>query len=386
MKVYSINFQPIKKERCGNALIHYIFKTFCQLEKDEYVFLTSSIDKDYGANIIGHSAIVAKIISIFTSIAKICHVPYYLIRSWNEIIVDYQHYRYLKKQKEPYVLVTSMYSRRCTKIAKRKGCKTILIAGNLNDDLYYNAVTNEQKRLGIKYTDVYSSKYRINIFRAMMSNIDEVWVNSKYSAKTFSDKTTRVIPISYYESRGYTPKKYEGNHNTNLRIGYFGHTTLLKGVHLLAESVSKSNYKDSITLVLVGSIDKYVSELLSRSDAKIEYLGYIKEEEKESIIKSFDLMAVPSLYDAGPTTIYEGCECNVPMLVSSGCGGSELIQDNKGCLIFNTMDIDDLTNKIDYFYENRDIFEKTGSYMSNKFGKSNDQTNFDILKSALKKQ
>ena len=79
-------------------------------------------------------------------------------------------------------------------------------------------------------------------------------------------------------------------------------------------------------------------------------------------------MVVPSLYDAGPTTIYEGCECNVPMLVSDGCGGAELIQNNKGCIIFRTMDIDDLASKIEHFYECQQTYKSVGSYLHNKFG------------------
>lgn len=382
MKVISINFQPIKNGKCGNALIHYIFRTFCQMEGDKF-FLTSSVDKKYAPNIIGHSQIVATIIKIFVIIAKKLHIPYYLIRSWCEIVVDYQHSLYLKKQKPPYILITSMYSRKCTKIAKDNGCKTILIAGNLNDEVYYNAVTKEQKRLKLKYTDVYSSKYRIGIYRTMMTMIDEVWANSDFSAKTFEGKTTKIIPISYYETRGYTPQKNTNNSNGIIRIGYIGHTTLLKGVHLLVEAVNKCKYKNSIKIVLVGSIDKHVSDLLSRSATNIVYLGVVKEEEKESIIKSFDLMVVPSLYDAGPTTIYEGCECNVPMLVSDGCGGAELIQNNKGCIIFRTMDIDDLVSKIEHFYECQQTYKSVGSYMHNKFGEDSDKSNFEILKNAI---
>lgn len=383
MRVFSINYQPICKGMCGNALIHYIFKTFRQLD-DEYIFVTSSVDDFYGLNIIGHSHFVAKLLRLFVVVASRLHVPYYYIRSWCEIIVDYQHYIYLKKQKAPYVLITSMYSRRCTKLAKKVGCRTILIAGNLNDDLYYDTVTKEQQRLGLKYTDVYSSKYRISIYRDMMSNIDEIWVNTNFAAKTFSNKKTEVIPINYYESRGYSPKVFENNNKSELVIGYFGHTTLLKGVHLLAEAVSKCKYKDTIKLVLVGKIDGNVSKLLKEIDANIQYMGVVPESDKEELIKTFDLMAVPSLYDAGPTTIYEGCECNVPLLVSDGCGGSELIQNNKGCLIFKTMDFRDLISKIENFYENRSQYESYGSRADFVLDVEKDQRNIDILKSRIK--
>ena len=383
MRVFSINFQPICNGMCGNALIHCIFKTFCQLE-DEYVFLTSSIDDLYGSNIIGHSQFVAKLLRLFVAIASRLHIPYYYIRSWCEIIVDYQHYYYLKKQRVPYVLVTSMYSRKCTKLAKKNGCRTILIAGNLNDELYFDAVTKEQQRLGLKYNDVYSSKYRINIYREMMSNIDEIWVNTNFAANTFRNKKTEVIPINYYESRGYRPKVFEACDKSDVVIGYFGHTTLLKGVHLLAEAVSKCKYKDSIKLVLVGKIDSNVSSLLKGTDAIIQYMGIVPESDKEQLIKSFDLMAVPSLYDAGPTTIYEGCECNVPLLVSDGCGGSELVQNNKGCLIFKTMNLYDLISKIEHFYEHRSQYESYGSRIDFVLDGEKDQRNIDILKSRIK--
>ena len=45
--------------------------------------------------------------------------------------------------------------------------------------------------------------------------------------------------------------------------------------------------------------------------------------------------------------------CDVPVIVSDGCGDVVRVKDDPKCIVFKTMDIDDLAGKIDYAYENR---------------------------------
>lgn len=353
MKVYCINFQGIAEGQRTNALVQGMFNMFRRLDPEKYIFLNSSVDKDYGPNIHGLSSKQLVVYNLFSKISARLNVPYYIRRTIQEKIVDFFLCKVLKKEQEPFLLITTMYAVRCTKYAKEKGYKVLFWAGNLNDNLYYETVKKEQKRLGLRYTDVYTSDYRISVYREMFKNIDFVYCLNPLSEWSFRDKRTILDSRKRKKVQVKCPKYFSTSIPDTIRIGYFGHTTLLKGVHLLGEALALCKYKDKIELILAGSVDHYVKGILDKSDAQITYLGPVPEEKKWTTIQSFDYMIVPSLYDAGPGTIMEAYMCDVPVIVSDGCGDVVRVKDDPKCIVFKTMDIDDLAGKIDYAYENR---------------------------------
>ena len=358
MKVYVINFQEVMNHSSANALVRSLLDAFEELD-DNYVFLTSYVDKQYKSNIRGHSKCFYFIFRLFTLITAKIKLQTYIRRTIQERLVDIAHYLTLRKEKDPYVLITSQYAPYSVKLASSRNNKTILIAGNFNDDLYYNVVTKEKERLGLKFQDIYSSKYRIEVYRSMMRNIDEVWCFSPLGMKSFEPKPSKLLPISLRIEK--EKAKVLTVDDNKLTIGYIGFTSLLKGVHLLIEAITKSQHCSDIKLVICGYIDPQMKFLLDNSKVNVDFRGFVPAEEKTNTIKSFDCLAIPSLYDAGPTTIIEGIQCNVPVLASSGCGYADYIKDVPGCYVFETQNISDLRNKIDYIFENkRKIFDSLG--------------------------
>lgn len=360
MKVYCINFQGIAEGQRTNALVRGMFNMFRRLDPEKYVFLNSSIDEDYGPNIHGLNPREQFVFKLFEKASAKLKVPYYIRRTIQEKIVDYYLCKRLKKEKDSFLLISTMYAVRCTRYAKQRGYKVLFWAGNLNDNLYYDVVKNEQKRLGLHYTDVYSSDYRIGVYRKMFENVDYVYCLNKLSAWSFREYKTildtrnrKKAPIRY-------PKQYGEQIPDKIVLGYFGHTTLLKGVHLITEALSLCKHKENVEVVIAGSIDAYVKGLIHGFDGILRCLGSISEDKKWSTIQSFDFMVVPSLYDAGPGTIMEAYLCDVPVIVSDGCGDVDRVKDDPKCIVFRTMDVQDLANKIDYAYENRARFLRPG--------------------------
>lgn len=357
MKVYVINFQEVINKSSGNALVRDLLKIFEELD-DNYVFLTSYVDKNYKSNIKGHGKFFYLLYRLVSLLFVKLHIKYYISRTILEKLVDIAHFSSLRKEKAPYILITTQYAPYSVKLASQRNNKTILLAGNLNDELYYDVVTKEKERLGLRFQDIYSSEFRINVFRKMMKYIDEVWCGTPLCVQSFKPKNTKLIPVSIEIKK----KDIDRNHHIvddRLTLGYIGHTSLLKGVHLLVNSIERSQHRNKIKLVLCGSIDPQMEQLLHNKKVNVEYRGYIPEEEKLETISSFDCLVIPSLFDAGPTTIIEGIRCNIPVIASNGCGFSDLIKNISGCFVFETQNIDDLTNKIDYIFENKkDIIEK----------------------------
>ena len=211
----------------------------------------------------------------------------------------------------------------------------------------------------------------------MFDNIDYVWCLNSLSAWSFDSKKTILDPRTIKRVKILHPKQYDRVLPDKIKIGYFGHTTLLKGVHQLPEAASVCRHKDDIEFIIAGNVDNYVKEVIDNyTNIKVTFLGPVKESEKWNVIQRFDFMIVPSLYDAGPMTITEAYLCDVPVIVSSGCGGVERVKDDPKCIIFETMNIQDLANKLDYAYEHRadylyasniDELDCQSSSMANKY-------------------
>lgn len=353
MKVYCINFQGVAEGQRTNALVRGMFDMFRRLDPSKYVFLNCSLDKDYGPNFHCLNKYQLFFYKVFNAVSIKLRIPSYIRRTILEKIVDNCLYKYLKKEKDPFLLITTMYSVKCTRYAKRKGYKVVLWAGNLNDNLYYETVKKEQKRLSLHYTDVYTSEFRINVYKRMLENIDYVYCLNPLTAWSFEGKKILLDTRTRKKVKPLYPKVYESKLPENIVIGYFGHTTLLKGVHQLAEALVLCKHKNNIRFVIAGGVDNYVKSVLSKYDIDIKFKGFVAEEEKWNTIQSFDYMIVPSLYDAGPSTIAEAYKCDVPVIVSSGCGEVDRYRNDPKCIVFKTMDIRDLANKLDYAYENR---------------------------------
>lgn len=346
MKVYIINYQSIFNGRCANALGQVLFKIAPRLS-ESYRLYYGYVDKPYGSNVYGLPGIVRLIMRVSNRFSRIFRIPYHVLRTLEEALCDYFYAGILKNEVEDYILVTTMYSPRAVKVARINNKRTIFIAGNHNDNLYYDCVREEKMRLGLDYSDVFDSSFRISYYRRMLENLDSVVVFSSIVAKYFPITLNKIILGLPYYLNNYNIIARSYSQKEKFVIGYIGHTTLLKGIHLLGEAVAQSSYKDKIKIIICGNIDERVLPLVDKYNLDISYLGFIKNEDKNDFFNSLHLLVVPSLYDAGPTTALEAAECELPVIISSGCGASELFDDYKTDCVYTTKNVVELRQRIE---------------------------------------
>lgn len=280
-------------------------------------------------------------------LSKTFRIPYYILRTLQEALCDYFYAGILKNETEDYILVTTMYSPRAVKVARTNNKRTILIAGNHNDNLYYDCVRKEKMRLELNYSDVFDSSFRISYYRRMLDNLESVVVFSSIVAKYFPNTLNKTILSLPYSLNNYSTIARSYSQKEKFVIGYIGHTTLLKGIHLLGEAVAQSSYKDKIKIIICGNVDDRILPLVNKYNLDISYLGFIKREDKNDFFNFLHLLVVPSLYDAGPTTALEAAECELPVIISSGCGVSELFDDHKIDCVYTTRDVTELRQRIE---------------------------------------
>ena len=69
---------------------------------------------------------------------------------------------------------------------------------------------------------------------------------------------------------------------------------------------------------------------------------------------------MPSYREGFGTAVLEAAACGVPSIVSNIYGLSDAVVDGETGLLFEKKNINDLTNKIEFFYENSEILKNFG--------------------------
>lgn len=349
-KVYFISYTNIRN---GKTVAPY-FSAFLDAAKrlpDNYQFYFATCDCE-SSNIHAAPKILSTLNKIFMIITARIHVPFFIRRTISESLFDYYYSWVLRKEKGEYNLITAMYSPISTKVASRAGARIAYIAANHDDNLYYRVEKEEKAKYNYHFTDVYDSDFRNRYYNRMLNNITDVASSAKLVCDLFPKHFNKAIFATPTRRLDYIPKSDYKNDIESFVIGYIGHTVLLKGVHILAKAITNSKMKSNVVLRVCGKIDGNVKNIIDNTGIKIEYLGFIKENEKNAFYNSCDLMVTPSIYDAGPTTVLEAMESAVPMIISSGCGFIEYLEAYKKECIFETRNIEDLTEKLEYAFSN----------------------------------
>lgn len=133
---------------------------------------------------------------------------------------------------------------------------------------------------------------------------------------------------------------------------------------------SKANIENSYYLICgIGELEPYLKDLISELglDSRVKLLGYRLD--AQNIMKSSDVFLFPSFQEGLPVALMEAMACGLPCLVSEIRGNVDLIENEKGGLLFNPYDINELSEKI--------LAAKTAS---SKWGKYNKEKikEFDI--------
>lgn len=349
-KVYFISYSQIKNQKFSNSFYGSILDAAKELSDNfQYYFAGTDFEK---SNVHRAPKWLQFANKCFMFACSKLKVPYYYSRTLSESLFDIYYAYILRKETAPYTLFVSMYAPKSCSVAKKRGNNVALFAGNHDDNLYYDVVKKEKKRLSIDYTDVYDSEFRNAYYNRMLDSLDTVISANKLVAELYPARLRKILIKNTTTPLGYSSKKKWYNGTGTFTIGYIGHTVLLKGLHLLVEAIDNSKYKKNIKLRICGPVNDNILPLIKDYSVKPEYLGFIPNKTKNDFYKSCDLIVVPSLYDAGPTVVMEAGECNVPIILSSGCGWIEYFDGMEDRHVFKTGQTEDLKKLIENCIEN----------------------------------
>jgi glycosyltransferase involved in cell wall biosynthesis len=306
---------------------------------------------------------------------RITRIPTYKMRHYSEIVYDIVlAFRLLFIEGDLFITTNAWIPISCS-ILKVRGVKTILIAGNQNDNLYRKVIMEEKRQMKIASLDAFDYLPRNKKFNNCLKNIERIiCFNLSIKDSYISDNLFRNKEYDVLES--YFPANYSelnaiknSNNSEMFNVGYLAHTTVLKGLHILLKAWDEL-YLPNSTLFIGGSIEEEYENYLRNEFPvnNVKYLGRLKE--KRELYSNINLFVCPSIYDASPTTVVEAMYCNIPVLVSSGVGNKFLIKDGYNGYIYKNDSVRDLSQKISYIYNNKNQLLKMGLNASNTIAKT----------------
>ncbi len=136
-----------------------------------------------------------------------------------------------------------------------------------------------------------------------------------------------------------------------------GRHALEKNQEIMIDAVLKSKYQDNIKLLICGKGETSDSLIHRGNELRVKPLvRYISEEEKHLFLNTADMYIHTSGIELESLSCLEAIGCGLPCLIEDSplSATSQFAIDES--FIFKT--IEELTAKIDYWYENRDSLPK----------------------------
>ncbi len=217
----------------------------------------------------------------------------------------------------------------------------------------------KRKNFAIKLYQLY--------LKNLSQNVDFVSAPSKFTLNAilnnnyFKNSKAKVVPncIEFDKNNLQNILKEKSKiKNQKIKFIYVGMLEEKKGIMNLLKAFEKIN-NQNISLDICG--DGKLKDLIKKycqSDARIKYNGKLSKNELEKVWKKCDACIVPSIWDEPfGRVVIEANLYGLPVIGANKGGIVEIIDNTKSGKLFQYDDINDLTNKINYF-SNRDNIKK----------------------------
>lgn len=250
-----------------------------------------------------------------------------------EWIFDQLFSRYIK---EPTFIVSGAYLPKTFKHNTNLGGENLFIAGNPSDNAIFNCMVREAKKYNIKFSDPYTNKRRLTNINKMFEYTDQLIIFTQSQFDTFS----KEYPLDniFYKETFIQPSpqnfpEVKIDKNKDFTFCYIAHTVWLKGLTYLIDAWVMAGISNA-KLKIGGSIDKVVFEFIKNTYPElkgVEFIGHI--DDLNRFYRESHVCVVPSLLDAGPTTISEAILCGIAVICTDGCGSKALINKSNGIIV-----------------------------------------------------
>lgn len=175
-----------------------------------------------------------------------------------------------------------------------------------------------------------------------MSIPDVIFSHSKFLQKMFREagleRSVDYLPNGH--ELGWL-NEYQGKApHSDMRIGYLGQVSAIKGVHVLIEGFLKADLGDDAFLDIWGNLDhdpqyvQMIRTLIADCD-RIKLRGRFDRAQLPQILAEIDILVVPSLwYENAPLVIQEAFATGTPVVATDLGGMAEAVIHEGNGLLF----------------------------------------------------
>jgi glycosyltransferase involved in cell wall biosynthesis len=202
--------------------------------------------------------------------------------------------------------------------------------------------------------------------RYVLSKIPNIIVCSPQMEKIVSNMTNskiHVIPngIDIEDSQNIEPHKLSKSHS----ILFIGGLRKAKGIDILIGAfplIKKSDTDSHLFIGGIGPEEKKIKKLVKKLniEEKVEFLGFVSEDEKYAYYKSVDLCVFPSVYEPFGIVCLEAMVCGRPVVASNVGGIPFVVENGKTGLLFESGNVKDLAEKVIILLKNKELRDKMG--------------------------
>ena len=247
-----------------------------------------------------------------------------------------------------------------------------------------NIIEEEYKRLGMKFNLITEDILKRNLNEQELT--DYFMVSSNFIAESFINigierSKIKVNPLGVDIIRFSNVKLREDD---VFRIVYVGMITIRKGIHKLIEVWKKLNLKKS-ELILVGRFypkeKSFFNNIFFDCPNLIRINGTSCPEE---YYRKSSIFVIPSVEDGFGSVVLEAMASGLPVIVSDRVGAKECVVNGVNGFIYDYDNLEELADKILYFYNNRDFLQKFGDSARKHIQKYSWENYIDREKNILK--
>lgn len=153
----------------------------------------------------------------------------------------------------------------------------------------------------------------------------------------------------------YKDFRIRQNINESLKVIYLGRLEKVKGCEYLIRAIGNLNQFDiQCDIYGAGSLEKELQNLIHDLDldTNVKIKGFISN--PRDILNLYDVIVIPSLYEAFPLTIPEAMNAKTILVCSSVGGIPWIIRNGENGYLFREKDVDELAEILTKIYENPD--------------------------------
>jgi glycosyltransferase involved in cell wall biosynthesis len=135
---------------------------------------------------------------------------------------------------------------------------------------------------------------------------------------------------------------------------YFGRLVNLKGVKTLFKAMRYVNTSSHLYVIGEGELEEPLKEYVNQHGvSNITFLGHLPTKDIIPVIQGAAFTVFPSeCYENCPMTILESFACGTPVIGSDIGGIPELIKDNRNGLLFESGNLRQLADRIQFLLDN----------------------------------